>query len=76
LSDEKDRYVPTDKAGWIRDTYTGAVLSVDHRGLKAYHERLVKIKETQSKIDNINTLEERIKHLEDVITTMAKPKDE
>lgn len=61
------RYVPTDKVGWIRDTQTGAILSIDRRGQKDYRERAEKYKETQAKINSINTLEESVKELTELV---------
>jgi hypothetical protein len=64
----------TDKAGWVRDTHTGAVISVDTRAQAEYRARLIKLKETQAKIANINTLENRIDHLEKMISAITKDK--
>lgn len=63
----KPRYVPTDKIGWIRDTHTGAILSVDQRGQKDYRERLQKFKETQAKINSINTLQTEVEELKTLV---------
>lgn len=62
----------TDKAGWMRDPATGAVLSVDRRGLAEHRKRMVKVKATHAKIENINTLEDRIKSLEFLVTKLIK----
>lgn len=69
-NEKNSRYVPTDKIGWIRDTHTGAILSVDTRGQKDYHDRMLKFKETQSKINSINTLEQELDDLKKIVQTL------
>ena len=58
--DEKKKYVPTDKAGLVRDTYSKAIISSDHKALQEYRIRAQKIKENQSKIESINTVKEEM----------------
>ena len=72
---KKPRYIPTDKPGWIRDTHTGAILSVDTRGQKDYHDRLIKFKETQSKINSINTLEQELADLKKIVQALIENKE-
>lgn len=72
MDEEKPRYVMTDKTGWIRDTHTGAILSVDQRGQKDYHDRMKKFKETQSKI---NTLEKDLRDLQELVKKLMDNKE-
>lgn len=75
LDEKLPRYVKTDKVGWLRDTETGAILSVDYRGQKDYHDRLLKFKETQDKIKSINTLQEEVNQLKDIIQKLIDSKE-
>lgn len=76
MNKNDDHLVLTDKAGWMRDPATGAVLSVDRRGLADHRARMIKVKATQAKLANINTLEDRIKSLESLVTELITNKDE
>ena len=63
-NDEK-KYVPTDKAGLVRDTFSQAIISSDNKALQEYRIRAQKIKENQSKIESINTVKEEMDVLKD-----------
>ena len=55
-----EKYVPTDKPGLIRDTYSKAIISTDNKALQEYRIRARKIKENQIKIESINTVKEEM----------------
>jgi hypothetical protein len=59
------RYVPTDKPGLIRDTFTQAILSSDTTALYEYRIRAQKIKENHSKLESINTVKDDMDILKD-----------
>jgi|LWDU01.1.fsa_nt_gi hypothetical protein len=59
-NDDENQYVPTDKAGLVRDTYSKAIISSDNKALQEYRIRAQKIKENQSKIESINTVKEEM----------------
>lgn len=59
------RYVPTDKPGLIRDTFTRAILSSDPMALQEYRIRARKIKENHSKLESINTVKDEMSILKD-----------
>ena len=69
--DDTPRFVPTDRTGWIRDTQTGAVLSTNLRGAREYRERAEKLKENIAKIDHINTLEQQLQELRDIVNVLV-----
>jgi len=62
---DENKYVPTDKSGLVRDTYSKAIISSDNKALQEYRIRAQKIKENQSKIESINTVKEEIDILKD-----------
>lgn len=71
LEENVPKFVPTDKKGWIRDTETGAVISVDSRARSEYYDRLGKVKEQQEKIDSINRLEKKLAKFEKIIEKLT-----
>jgi len=64
-SNDDEKYVPTDKPGLVRDTYSKAIISSDNKALQEYRIRAQKIKENQIKIESINTVKEDMNNLKE-----------
>jgi hypothetical protein len=64
-NDDEKKYVPTDKSGLVRDTFSRAIISSDDKALQEYRIRAQKIKENQTKIESINTVKEEMDILKD-----------
>ena len=58
--DDKPSYVSTDVPGLVRDTNSRAIISTDQRALQNYRNRAKLIKETQTKLESINTVKEEL----------------
>ena len=65
MSNNDEKYVPTDKPGLVRDTFSQAIISSDDNALQEYRIRARKIKENQSKIESINTVKDEMNILKD-----------
>jgi hypothetical protein len=65
----KQRYVPTDRRGWIRDTETGALLSVDRVSQKNHKE---KIDRHVSNIDELNSLKDEVSQLKQLVKKLVE----
>jgi len=59
------KYVPTDKPGLVRDTFSQAIVSSDNKALQEYRIRAQKIKENHSKLESINTVKDEMSILKD-----------
>ena len=73
MEDEENvsRYVPTDKRGWVRDTETGAILSVDRRGRKEHLERVAR---QTAKNDELNSLKDEVSQLKELVNKLIEDK--
>ena len=60
---EKERYVPTDHEGLIRDTETKAVLATDISALKNHRKKRELLKKQKDKLDSINNIKEDVDEL-------------
>lgn len=65
------RIVKTDVDGLVKDTYSGAVLSVDYDGLRAYKIRRAKIKADALRLDRVERDVSDIKSMLTQLINMA-----
>lgn len=65
------RYVATDKRGWIRDTKTGALLSVDRTAQKEHNQR---VSTERIKIEELNSLKDEVSQLKELVNKLIGDK--
>jgi hypothetical protein len=65
------RYVPTDKRGWIRDTKTGALLSVDRTAQKEHNQR---VSTERIKTEELNSLKDEVSQLKELVNKLIGDK--
>lgn len=65
------RYVPTEKRGWVRDTETGAIISVDRRGRSEHMEQASR---QAAKTDELNSLKDEVSQLKELVTQLIEDK--
>lgn len=65
----KDKIPVKDNSGLVRDTSSGAILSIDKKALRVYEERRRKI---QSDKDRLNKLENEMAELRSIIEELRK----
>ena len=61
-----NKYIKTDREGWVKDPQSGAVLSTDTEGRKAYEkmkERMAKTQDLENRMNKVETKLNRITHL-------------
>lgn len=71
MEEEPPRYVPMDKRGWIRDTKTGAILSVDRAAKKEHMEQVSRQK---AKNEELNSLKDQVDQLTELVHKLIEDK--
>lgn len=71
MEEKTPRYVPTDRRGWIRDTETGAILSVDRAAQKQHREEVARQK---SNNDELNSLKDELSQLKALVNKLVEDK--
>jgi len=72
MEEEKPpRYVPTEMRGWIRDTETGAILSVDRLAKK---EHQVQVSQQRAQKSEINNLKSQVSELSRLVEKLIEDK--
>lgn len=62
------------ESGYIKDMSNRAILSTDIAGLEAYKLRRKKNAETQAKLDRLNTLEQDVAEIKDLLRQLLGSK--
>ena len=63
MSEDKERYVPTDAQGFVRDVKTTAILSNDLSALNAHRQRIKALKRNQIRVEDINNIKDDVDSL-------------
>ena len=71
-NNDKQRYVPTDHPGLVRDTETYAVLSTDLQALMNHRKKTEQFKKTEAKLDSINNVKEELDTLKNDMTDIKE----
>lgn len=71
MDEKTPKYVRTDQQGWIRDTETGAILSVNRSAQKEHKERVEK---QRAKNAELNSLKDELSQLKALVNKLVEDK--